>query len=193
MNQKADYDHKYWKKRSDMVYYRTVSLMVGYVGRNAKTVIDVGARDAQYIEEFDWIPEKYTLDIATPYSSETVTGIQEDFFTYSPERKFDLVLCLQVLEHIKEAEKFAKKLLETGKRLVVSVPYCWPENATKHHVQDPVDEKKLASWFNRKPDYQIVVEEPFKALKTGRRLIAYYHDDPASFDMKAIRTGKSKG
>jgi hypothetical protein len=176
----------YWKERQRMVYYSNVDLIVRHVARNAKSLIDVGARNAAYTEEFTWIPDRYTLDIVKPYSSENVKGIRKNFFEFEPEQKFDVALCLQVLEHIDDASRFAQKLLDVGRRVVVSVPYKWPRGACKYHVQDPVSEDKLSNWFGRTPDYSIVIQEPFRTKTTGRRLIAYYHDDPASFDLKTF-------
>jgi hypothetical protein len=62
--------------------------------------------------------------------------------------------------------------------LMVSVPYKWPAGHLKCHVNDPVDLDSLAEWFGRKPNYHIVVREPFTG-RIGTRLIALYDaDDP---------------
>ncbi len=39
------------------------------------------------------------------------------------------------------------------------------------HIHDPADQKKLAEWFGREPNYKIIVREPFFKK---RRMIAYY-------------------
>lgn len=156
------------------MYYRYVDFMVRGLAADAKSLIDVGSADARYIEEFTWIPERDALDIKEPYGSESVTGIEMDFFDFEPEEKYDFATCLQVLEHIPDAEAFARKLFQTARRVLISVPYLWEEGSTESHVHDPVNEDKLLHWTGREPDYSIVVQEP---LSERRRLISYYHPE----------------
>ncbi len=90
---------------------------------------------------------------------------------YRPETYFDLVLCLQVLEHLDNPDAFAQKLLNAGRTVIISVPYRWPQGYCKTHKQDPVDEAKLERWTQRKPvETQIVTNGK-------ERLIAVYQDD----------------
>ena len=86
-------------------------------------------------------------------------------------KRYDLAICLQVLEHVPQVEAFARKLFDISSSVLISVPYKWPKGNVKGHIHDPVDEAKLRSWTQRKPDYQIIVTEPFGAS----RLFAYYH------------------
>ena len=101
--------------------------------------------DAQYVENFTWIPKRNTLDIEKPYSSENVSGIEIDFFDFESE-KYDFATCLQVLEHIPDAKSFAGKLFQTAHRVLISVPYMWDESRAPSHVHDPVDLDKLYDW-----------------------------------------------
>ena len=79
------------------------------------------------------------------------------------------MLCLQVLEHLEDPETFARKLFESGRSVIVSVPYRWPAGLRPGHVQDPVDEAKLIGWTGRTPVETCVV-------RNGRdRLIAVFH------------------
>ena len=93
-----------------------------------------------------------------------------NFLEYRPESKFDLVLCCQVLEHIAEPVAFCRHLKEVATNLIVTVPYRWQGNAPGH-VNDPVDETKLESWMERKPNAWQLVQEPFRE----QRLIALYN------------------
>jgi hypothetical protein len=165
----------YWKRRRDLMYYRYVFALAERLAAPARSLIDVGSNTTSLAEELDWIPERVALDISNPYASEAVRGVRADFLAFEPEARFDFALCLQVLEHIPDATAFARKLQEVAERVLVSVPYQWPAGACDRHCQDPVDETKLAGWFGRAPDYQIIVQEPLRRGPVGRRLIAYFH------------------
>lgn len=90
----------YWAGRANLMYYQYVDFMVRGLAPDAGSLIDVGSADARYIESFDWIRKRHTLDIRKPYESESVEGIEMNFFDFEPEEKYDFATCLQVLEHI---------------------------------------------------------------------------------------------
>ena len=170
----------YWRKRSGMIYYRYIEKIVGSLGAKAASLLDVGSGNCPYLDWFDWIPERVSVDIRVPYQSAQVRGIQGDIFKLEFSKPFDLCTCLQVLEHVPDAEKFARRLLELGRVVVVSVPYKWPNapKPTPGHIHDPVDYAKLTRWMGRKADYKIIVEEPLSKSPRRRRLIAVYNSDP---------------
>lgn len=174
-------DGKYWARRSDLLYYQYFRMIIRCVGKDAGSMIDIGSGNAPYLEWFDWIGKRVSVDIRTPYRSATVEGIKGDIHKLTFPEKFDICTCMQVMEHVPEAGPFAQRLLELGKLLVVSVPYKWPKGKTNGHVHDPVDLEKLTAWFGRKPNYSQIVKEPFSASK-GRRLFAIY--DPADPEMQ---------
>jgi len=168
--------NQYWHYRSDSLYFQYVDFLVRVVGRDAQSILDVGSHSCPYLEWFHWIPYKLSIDLHAPYHSRRVHGKKIDFLEYKNDREFDICLSLQVLEHIQDAKSFAQKLLKVGHHVIVSVPYRWPAGANSTHVQDPIDEEKLITWFNRIPNYEIIVTEP---ITEKRRLISYYYrDDP---------------
>lgn len=167
----------YWAEREDLLYYRYVDYIARTVGRDASSLLDVGSGNCPYIEWFFWINKKYSVDLQSPYSSENVIGIEGNIHTLSFAEKFDLVTCLQVLEHVPDAKAFAQRLLELGKTLIVSVPFKWPEGKAPGHIHDPVDAAKMRAWFQREPNYSIVVREPFLWVN-HERLICVYDQDP---------------
>ncbi len=164
---------RYWAHRSDMMYYHYVDYIVRTVGREAGSMIDVGSASSPFIERFDWIREKLSLDMAPPYASDTVMGIQGDLMQIEFARKFDLCTCLQVLEHIPDVRPFARKLLTLSDLVVVSVPFMWPTSAAEDHIHDPISYEMLTDWMGMEANYHIVVSEPFRG-KVGDRLIAVY-------------------
>jgi hypothetical protein len=158
----------YWNERKEMTYYKTTTDLVKVFTRRPQTVLDVGSADCEYILDLEWVPRKFAIDEWILPASPMIQGIKENFLTHNFSEKFDLVLCLQVLEHLESPEKFAKKLLETGKTVIISVPYNWKKGECEWHVQDPVDEVKLLSWVGRNPVYSCV---------SGTRLISVYHSE----------------
>jgi len=143
---KADQPANYWQRRKTMRYYGEVIRLARKYAPAARSVLDVGPNGTPLVCELDWIPSKTVIDLASQQIP-GATCIQGDFLRYQPAQPFDLVLCLQVLEHVGPAGEFAQKLRDAGRLVIVSVPYRWPAGSCKHHVQDPVDEDKLRGWM----------------------------------------------
>lgn len=163
----------YWRARAGLRYYQVVREICARVAPNARSVIDVGSNSCPQLEWFPNSPRRVSVDIEAPYRAPHIESVVCDFLEYVPETKFDLVLCLQVLEHIEDPVPFARHLLEVGREVVISVPYLWPEGACYWHCQDPVDEAKVLSWFGREPDALHIVEEA-KVSAVSKRLVAHY-------------------
>ncbi len=160
---------EYWEHRRGMNYYLEVHRLATEHASAAASVLEVGPRNTAFLRRLDWIPDKTAVDIALKPEIPGVAGVQGDFFTYDPGRRFDLVLCLQVLEHLADPAAFARKLLATGRTVIASVPYRWPAGMCRYHLQDPVDEAKLLTWFGRPPrDWLRVTDE------NQERLICVY-------------------
>jgi SAM-dependent methyltransferase len=166
-------DGAYWAERYDKLYYQYFRFIIRCIGPNAGSIIDVGSGKSPYLEWFDWIPRKVSIDIRAPYGSKTVTPIVGNILETDFDETFDICTCLQVLEHVREPVPFAKRLLELGHLVLISVPFRWPAGKVKGHVNDPVDLDNIISWFGRKPNYHQVVREPFNRTY-GSRLFALF-------------------
>ena len=142
-----------------MRYYAQVLAFARRYAPEGGSVIDVGGRDCEYIQWFDWFERKVVIDLKPPPASPGVETLAGDFLEFQPGVCFDLVLCLQVLEHLQEPAEFCRKLLQTGRTVIVSVPYRWPRGLCKYHVQDPVDEIKLHGWAGRSPLDSAIVRD----------------------------------
>ncbi len=144
----------YWEQRKHFQYYRTALKLCYDAAFDARSVLDVGCYNTPFLEWLGWIPIKVAIDRLEMAEMPGVQKIRGDFLRWSAnlETPFDLVLCLQVLEHLPEPHAFAQGLLaacaEDGV-VIVSVPYKWPAGSCVHHCQDPVDIPKLESWFDR--------------------------------------------
>jgi hypothetical protein len=149
----------YWHRRQEHIYYQVVRVIASKLGENAGSIIDVGSAGCPYLDWFQNIPVRTSLDLKRPYVAPGINPLKADFLTWEPDRRYDLATCLQVLEHVPDATAFAQKLLATANIVVVSLPYKWPVGYVKSHVHDPVDEAKLLSWFGRKPNYTYICRE----------------------------------
>ncbi len=159
----------YWEQRRDYNYYREVVRFAQLYVPKGRSVIDVGAGQTQVLRDLAWFDHRVSLDVTYRPSQRGIERIEADFMEYRANDTFDLVLCLQVLEHLVEAGPFARKLLSLGRTTIISVPYRWPAGRYPPHVQDPVDEAKLESWTGRKPTATAI-----KVDHGSERLIAVY-------------------
>jgi hypothetical protein len=179
----------YWARRQHMLYYQVVRIVAQGLAENAQSVIDIGSWSTPTL---DWFPDttyRTSLDLRPPYQGEGIRSVQADFLTWQPDRRYDLALCLQVLEHVHDARGFAQKLLEVAKVVVISVPYRWPATKNPHHVHDPVTLDKIVSWFGRPPGYTFLVPEPSSGVE---RLVSVF--DPSGrpwTSIKELAGGKS--
>ncbi len=179
-NRIANEKLSYWSKRESHIYLFAVRQIINKIGNGATSIIDVGSNGCPYLDWFSWIPERYSLDLRKPYKAPGVISVTTDFFKYNPEKQFDLLTCLQVIEHIPNAEAFCHKLLETGRMLVVSVPYKWKAGQTKSHIHDPVDLNKMNYWFGREPNYYNIIQEVESPLQ--RLVCIYYTESTKKWD-----------
>lgn len=149
----------YWEERKDILYYQVVRTLTSHIGRKAESIIDVGSAGCPYLDWYDHIPNRTSVDLKAPYKAEGISSYTSDFLEWQPDRKYDIVTCLQVLEHVPHATEFAQKLLSLGHVVVVSLPYRWPHGKTKSHIHDPVDRDKILTWFGRKPNFEYICRE----------------------------------
>jgi 2-polyprenyl-3-methyl-5-hydroxy-6-metoxy-1,4-benzoquinol methylase len=175
MTNEISFDDNYWEARKASIYLFVAQAICQKYGREPKTVLDIGSNQTPTLE---WhrvtATQLVSLDLRQPYVADGVESIRGNFLDYRTETWFDLVTCFQVLEHVRAADVFAKKLMTTGKVVVVSVPYRW-KGVVKGHIHDPVDEEKMLQWFGRKPSFAYIARE----LNNVKRLIQVYITEPA--------------
>lgn len=151
----------YWEGRKDLQYYRTVREFAEKYCPDGRMLLDVGGGVGLGCRYLEWFEGFERTSVETPTRGCTLDGIRvvnADFLEWEPDQKYDLVLCLQVLEHIPDPTAFAQKLFECGRVLIVSVPYRWEAGACSEHIHDPVDERKLWEWLGREPVESDVVD-----------------------------------
>ena len=164
----------YWKNRKNMIYYKLLIEMVNKL--NVKTILDVGNGGCPYVEKFNAeIIE--TTDQNNVYTSNKINGRLMNFMNWQSNIKYDLVTCLQVLEHINNVKAFISKLFEvSSKFIIISVPYKWPVGIELQHVHDPIDENKLLEWIGLEPIESVIATEKVRRRKlpVASRIINLY-------------------
>ena len=124
----------YWERRQELVYYQVVRFLVNGLSKDAKSILDVGSAGLPFLDWFPHVPEKVSVDMRNPYKGAGVSGFTADFLTWEAGRRFDIVTCLQVLEHVPAADLFARKLLTMSDIVVVSVPFEWCEGDPRRRM-----------------------------------------------------------
>ena len=166
-------EEQYWTQRKHFNYYVEVVRLCRAYEPGGGHVIDVGAGPTHLLHRLDWFAHRVALDRFYFPARRGIDVVQADFLVYQPDRRFDLVLCLQVLEHLEDPARFARRLFAMGRTVIITVPYRWAAGLYSPHVQDPVDEAKLRSWTERAP-----LETRIVADHSRERLIAVYRNPP---------------
>lgn len=183
----ANSSNAYLKRRADLVYYRDLFCAVKFYGQHAKTVLDVGSSDPPFVLSLNWIPHKH---IVAPYlvgsqdcksdSNETcdlgngITSDMMDFMAWHGSA-FDIVLCSQVAEHVDDPTAFVRKLIGTGKTLILSVPYKWHDWKCEHchHKSHNINETTIRSWAGQ-PETALRISE--ERDETQRIIMAFRNE-----------------
>jgi hypothetical protein len=155
----GNWQDDYWAARRRLRYYGEVVRLARRWAGDARSVIDVGSGNLPLVLELDWIPSKTSLDFYHRGRLPGCTNLRADFMAYAPPQRLDLVVCLQVLEHLQRPDLFAAKLLQTGRTVIISVPYRWPKGRTASHLHDPIDQEKLLGWTKKPWIDEVVVRE----------------------------------
>lgn len=137
---------RYWRIRQSLLYFQYTYKFVNSL-RECSSIIDIGGGPAGFLQKVD--PKKYTKRVLLDLEqlefigegSNIPTMVIEGDFLDVPLPLFDVVVCLQVMEHVPDKYKFASKLLEVARKyLIVTVPYNWAEESY-------IDENTVADWF----------------------------------------------
>ena len=170
--------------RAHLRYYDTLFYTTLQYGANAKSIIEVGCASDPFIQYLDWIDQRTCV---APYFVEygkfsktkedlgtKIATVTADFMEYQlPNgKKFDLLLCNQVLEHVVDPASFMKKLIESASTSIISVPYNWEGcGEVCNHKTDFITMSTLTEWSAPYlPIYRGVVTEDFDG-KFNKRVI----------------------
>ena len=171
VEQRKDYE----ERRKDMEYYKDSLNIIEKIRNQNKSesIIDIGGWAGSFVSRTA-INEKVCLDIEPKTeSNDNVRNIIHDFLTWKPDKKYDIAICMQTLEHMPDNKVaiFAKKLFEISEHVVISVPYMWKRGQSPNHLQDPVNENKIYGWTGRQPTNTHISTD-----KKMQRIICYYDE-----------------
>tara|TARA_B100001758_G_scaffold247851_1_gene267753 strand:+ start:10366 stop:10863 length:498 start_codon:yes stop_codon:yes gene_type:complete len=163
---------EYIEQRKDAKYYKKCNELIERIAMDnkSKSIIDIGGWNGFFVKNTP-IDKKVCLDKINREPEKGVEFINADFLKWNAKEKYDIVLCMQVLEHLEDDQisPFIEKLFSLTNHVIISVPYKWRKGWCKFHKQDPIDHGKLKSWTNRRPFESYLVKDG----KT-ERLICYY-------------------
>jgi len=170
---KKNKTNKYWEERKELKYYKRVVDLSKKYFETAGSVIDIGSCDSEVLSYLDWIPDRTAIDLRKLPELKNVEKIKADFMKFKFKKNYDAAICLQVLEHVKNPEKFVKKIFSISNITLLSLPYNWnDENKPISHIHHLIDEKKIYSWTKKEPSYFEIVSED-----TGeKRIILVYNN-----------------
>ena len=80
-------------------------------------------------------------------------------------KHYDLVIGLEVLEHLKDPEDIFKEIKRVSDYAIISLPYKWQDYNSKVHLHHNIDEKIIKNWFKI---------EPVESIKAKAWLILFY-------------------
>lgn len=133
------------------------------------SVLDVGGRRSPVLEAVAPSVDRACLDIERiPGLPPGVRRITADFATWTPDKHYDLVVCLQVLHAVPDPHHFAQKLFSVGSHVLLSIPYKAPYGMHLG-LHANLDESVLLRWTGRHPTATQRIVEPGVS-----RLLALY-------------------
>ena len=162
----------YWNSRKSLHYYRQARAYARTYSPNGRTLLDVGGgvgMGCRFLDEFPNFDRTSVERCSTIHTLSGVRVIKTDFLKWQIDRWYDIVLCLQVLEHVPSPGRFAEKLFECGQIVIISVPYQWEAGRCRWHLHDPIDELTLYEWTQRKPIEQSIVDQRLVSVFRGGR------------------------
>ena len=174
-------------ERENFIYYDSLFYLALQFGRTAKTVLEVGCALDPFVQYLGWIPSKTCVapyrviyknaSLSASRPEQHVDFIEADFVEFEVEKKWDLTICSQVVEHVLDPPTFVRKLVESAQTTIISAPYMWPECGSRcNHLSHNITLETITTWAQPyKPQHHAVIEEQAKGPKS-RRIIVVFQD-----------------
>jgi len=128
-------------------YYKEVRILINSLCQRhqLRSILEVGCGLCDNIKQYP-IEDKTIIDLWYAPKFENVTCIHGNILNYNFDRQFDIVICLQVLEHIPDIENAIKKIFDLAKQyVIISLPYKWIIGKQPGHIHDPITNSKLTT------------------------------------------------
>jgi hypothetical protein len=179
------HESSYSKNRKDQQYYRDTWCAVRFLGEGARSIVDVGSSFPPFLMSTDWIPEreitsKYFPGNEKPCGAATTCTLQDgiqaniqDFYTWHPDKVYDVVIAMQVVEHVSNPTRFMRKLLKTGRTVVVTVPYKWDDHHMEFHKHHKIALEDMRQWAGKHELHFHVSQDTGKGQYSQRLLMVF--------------------
>jgi SAM-dependent methyltransferase len=172
--------------REGFRYYDAAYMAARMLAPDAASALEVGCVKPAFVDHLTWIPSRACVspyfagyktttrrDVSDERDDSTTRYVQEDWMTFDETKMFDVVVSMQVVEHVDDPGAFVKKLLRAGKVVIVSVPYKWPDCGVRcSHKSHDISFETMRRWSGRaKPTLSIVIRE--RDGGAARLVVAY--------------------
>jgi len=173
------------KNRKDQQYYRDAWCAIRFFGEGARSIVDVGSSFPPFVMSTDWIPEKEITSKYFPGNERPCgtanqcvlqDGVQAnimDFYNWQPTKVYDVALSMQVIEHVSNPTRFMRKLLKTGRTVVVTVPYKWDDRHMQSHKHHKIALDDMRQWAGKHESHFWVSQDPGKGQYSQRLLMVF--------------------
>lgn len=129
MSQEAQFQDWYWGETHQKAVFRHEQALAWVKRLHPTSVMDIGCGDGfflGYIRQYLQV-ERYGVDVspvALERAKEQATQVfQADFSDYQPaDVRVDVMVCLDVLEHLFQPQILLKRLHQHSSQLIISVP-----------------------------------------------------------------------
>ena len=172
--------------REALRYYDVAYAAARMLAPEAESALEIGCVKPAFVDHLTWIPERTCVSpYFAGYKTRNASAVADkdesrtsyvvaDWMTFDETKTmFDLVVSMQVVEHVANPSDFVKKLLRAGKVVIISVPYKWPDcGARCSHKSHNISFTTMRQWSGReKPALSIVVRE--RGGGAARLVVAY--------------------
>lgn len=137
----------YWEERKYLSYYQEVNRLLNEFGPG-NSILDIGSGGTPVATWGDFT-DRHQCDKSNCKVYNGVKFHKCDWMDMKVEKKFDVITCLQVMEHLPNYEyvkEFSKKIVSNCRYAIFSVPINWGADVCKHHPLDPISFNDLSKF-----------------------------------------------
>lgn len=121
--------------------------------KDFKNILEIGCGDFPIVKDSD------TIDL----NGNTTYNFDLNDIPWKLDKHYDLIIALQVLEHLKDPKSIFKEIKKFADYAIISLPYKWTWEQ-KSHLHYNIDEDKIKEWTGIEPIKKVV----------NKRIILFY-------------------
>ena len=159
----------YWNKRQHLAYYKKIIEICSKILKNNEnySIIDFGCKNTEVIFDLK-CNKKFLLDKRNTYSKKqklkisekNIQFLEQNICDIEYENKFDICVCLQTLEHLKDPERAFQIIHKASKKyIIISLPYKWGARNPNGHLHHNIEQQLIKKWTGIEPDQSFIIED----------------------------------